>query len=166
VGKHIVVKGSPAFQSKVLADLGKIAQTPSADHPPVGPPRPPAGATTLANIDNGRHDVTITSTSGGNGTAPKPMADAQDPTKGTHSTISYNSTFEPNTAANPAVKRPADVGLHHELVHADNASQGKVDLSPATNPNNPHKEEDNTIARDNQYRDDRGIPRRADHTVF
>ncbi len=62
--------------------------------------------------------------------------------------------------------RPADVGLHHELAHADHAQQGTMDRTAATNPNNPHMEEENTIARDNDYRQDRELPTRADHTVL
>lgn len=57
------------------------------------------------------------------------------------------------------------MSLHHELTHADHNSQGTRDPSKkTTNPNNPHMEEENTIARDNEYRDERGIPRRADHS--
>jgi hypothetical protein len=93
------------------------------------------------------------------------MADAQNPAVGSPSTIDYNSTPQP-TAANPSVNRPGDVALHHELTHADSVSGGNVNLGPAANPNNPHAEEDQAIERDNQYRDDRGIPRRADHTVL
>lgn len=161
VGNNIRIEGSPEFQAKVLQDLVTIANTPSSD-----PSRAPAGLTTLQNIDGGRHTVTITETPGGNSTNFN-GTDAQDPATGSDSTVNYNPDSEPPTAADPSVNRPADVGLHHELAHADHASQGTMDLNtPAPNPNNPHVEEENTINWDNEYRDDRGIPTRADHTVL
>jgi len=165
VGNHIVIQGTPQFQAQVLSDLAIMANTPSSD-----PSRDPAGLTTLSNINNGRHDVTITQTGGGNATTPQPtpgagMANAQNPAVGSPSTIAYNPAPVPTTA-NPAISRPGDVGLHHELTHADSVQGGNVNLGPAANPNNPHAEEDQAINRDNQYRDDRGIPRRADHTTF
>jgi uncharacterized Zn-binding protein involved in type VI secretion len=160
VGNHIVIQGTPQFQAQVLSDLAIIANTPSSD-----PSRGPAGLDTLSNINNGRHDVTITETAGGNATNPANMANAQNPAVGSPSTIEYNNTPQP-TAANPSINRPGDVALHHELTHADSVSAGNVNLGPAANPNNPHAEEDQAINRDNQYRDDRGIPRRADHTTL
>lgn len=161
VGNHLIVKGTPEFQATVLADLATIAQTPaSADG------RRPAGLQTLSNLDAGRHDVTIVETSRGNACAYGNATDAQNPAVGSGSEVRYNPNREPPTHADPTVNRPADVGLHHELSHSDHMSQGTVDLSPATNPNNPHVEEQNTINQDNLYRDDRGIPRRADHTTL
>ena len=160
VGNHLSISGTPQFQAQVLSDLAMIANTPSSD-----PSRQPAGLDTLSSINNGANDVSISKTNGGNATNPSNMANAQNPGVGTPSSISYNSAPRP-TAANPAVNRPGDVALHHELTHADSASQGNVNLGPSTNPNNPHAEEDQAIGRDNQYRDDRGIPRRADHTVL
>jgi hypothetical protein len=87
--------------------------------------------------------------------------------RGTGSTIDYNPDRAPPTAADPSVRRPPDVGLHHELAHADRNAQGVVDASPdPANPNNPTINETRVIDADNQYRDERGIPRRADHTVL
>jgi hypothetical protein len=86
---------------------------------------------------------------------------------GTGSTITYNPDSEPPTAANPNVNRPADVALNHEMSHAVHGAEGTDDNSPdAANPNNPSVEETQTINEDNQYRDERGIPRRKDHTVL
>jgi hypothetical protein len=160
VGNHLVIQGTPQFQAQVLSDLAIMANTPSSD-----PSRPPAGLTTLSNINNGRHDVTIRQTAGGNATNPTSMANAQNPAVGSPSTIDYNPAPVPTTA-DPSISRPGDVGLHHELTHADSVQGGNVNLGPAANPNNPHAEEDQAIARDNEYRDDRGIPRRADHTTL
>ena len=162
-GKNIYINGDRDFQETVLEDLNTIATTSSSD-----PLRAPGGRTTLENIDNGGHMVIISEVTGnsGNSCNPGSMTNAQDSAVGSGSTVNYNTSREPPTAADPTVNRPADVGLHHELAHADHVSSGTVDLSPASNPNNPHVEEENTIARDNLYRDDRGIPNRADHTVL
>lgn len=162
-GNKLVVMGTRDFQAKVVTDLARMAQVLSTD-----PSRAGAGLTTLQNLDAGRHEVKIIEVGGvtGNSCDIQNLGSAQDPAIGSASTVKYNSTREPPTAADPSVNRPADVGLHHELVHADHASSGTVDTNPATNPNNPHVEEEDTIARDNLYRDDRSIPRRADHTVL
>jgi uncharacterized Zn-binding protein involved in type VI secretion len=160
VGNHLAINGTPQFQAQVLNDLATMASTPSAD-----PSRPAAGLNTLSSINNGAHDVSIAQTRGGNATNPSNMTDAQNPGVGTPSSIGYNSAPRP-TAANPSINRPGDVALHHELTHADSASRGNINLGPSSIPNNPHAEEDQAINRDNQYRDDRGIPRRADHTVL
>jgi hypothetical protein len=53
------------------------------------------------------------------------------------------------------------------MTHADHAAHGEYDIvTPAANPNNGNKEESNTIDRDNEYRKERGIPTRRDHTVL
>jgi uncharacterized Zn-binding protein involved in type VI secretion len=159
-GNHIRIVGSPEFQAKTLADLVTIAATPSSD-----PTRDPAGLTTLNSINSGTHDVTIQETAGGN-SCDAWLPGASDG-NGSDAVVHFNPDREPPTAADPSVNRPADVGLHHELSHADHATHGQQDLTtPATNPNNPHMEEENTINRDNEYRNDRGIPTRADHTVL
>ncbi|WP_243725289.1 M91 family zinc metallopeptidase [Candidatus Thiosymbion oneisti] len=160
VGNNIRIEGTPDFQGRTLGDIGQIATTPSSD-----PTRDPQGLTTLENIDNGRHSVTILETSGANGRISYDRAAAQDPTRGSSSTIEYNPTFEPSTAADPTIRVPADVVLQHELAHADHYSSGQADFSPAKNPNNPHRDEEITIEEENRYRDDRGIPNRADHST-
>lgn len=170
VGNSLVIRPSatdPDFQNKVLNDL-----TTMSNHP--------TGMNTLNSINNGGNDVNINHTNvpGGNATGPHNANDAAaagapalgggtGTGNGTGSDISYNPDFEPPTAADPSVNRPADVGLHHELGHADRNTQGISDLSPDTvNPNNGTVNETAVVDRDNEYRDERGIPRRADHTVF
>lgn len=160
VGNHMVIRGDPAYQAAVLADLSTIAAARNPDG------SLSEGAATLARVDAGRHDVTIRAwdpARPGNACRDFDMAAAQDPTRGSASTVYYNPNDYQPTAANPAVSRPPDAGLHHELGHAGSVSSGAVDTSPATNPNNPHVEEETNIARDNRYRDARGVPRRADH---
>ncbi len=161
VGNRMRVTGTPEFVATVVADLATIAQTPAADGVMSA-----AGLFTLSNIDGGRHLVTIEETNRGNACARHNNAGAHNPRVGSSATVRYNMTREPVTHADPNVRRPADVALHHELSHADHNSRGVRDASPATNPNNPHMEEENTIRWDNRYRDQRGIPRRADHRTL
>jgi hypothetical protein len=53
------------------------------------------------------------------------------------------------------------------MTHADHMAHGVEDASPdPANPNNPNLEETKVIEQDNLYRDERGIPRRRDHTVL
>jgi hypothetical protein len=173
VGNGIVIKKDPAdptFQDKVLRDMTTMSNTPT-------------GMNTLNNLNNSGQTTTIqhTTVAGGNQSTPDSGPDSTvkgqpvipgNPAAGTGtgkgcgSTIDYNPDFEPPTAADPTKKRPADVGLQHEMTHSDHFAHGAADSSPATNPNNGDMEEENTINRDNDYRKDRGVPTRADHTVF
>lgn len=157
VGNHLVIEGSPEFQGRVLGDLGDTAMTPSSD-----PSRPAAGRQTLDSINGGQHDVTIVEGTG-NGCGGRDPGRVT-PGVGSPSRVTYNSHSEPPTTADPNVNRPADVGLHHELAHADHNQQGTNQRNvPHTRPNMTNMEEQNTIEHDNRYRDDRGIPQRPDH---
>jgi hypothetical protein len=74
--------------------------------------------------------------------------------------------FDPNKGSWKAVKSSHDVGLHHELAHADDGAYGRDDDTP--DPAHPGQAiaESNVIDRDNEYRDERGIPRRRDHSTL
>jgi hypothetical protein len=163
VGNHIVIKKDPAdpsFQDKALRDL-----TTMSNHP--------TGMDTLNNLNNGGNKTTIQHGTGGNVTTfdnnndaaakGKPDLNGNPGSgKGTGSTITYNPD-NPVTNA----KRPPDVGLHHEMVHAVHGTQGTDDNSPdPANPNNPSVEETETINKDNDYRKERGVPTRKDHTTL
>ncbi len=166
VGNGIVIRPNPAnpdFQDQVLADLTEMANHPT-------------GMNTLNSINNSGHTVGISETTGGNVTN---FANNQDAAasgqpalgggtgtgNGTDSEIGYNRTPLP-TSANPSIDRPADVGLHHEMAHADDGAHARDDDTP--DPAHPGQAiaESNVIDRDNEYRDDRGIPRRRDHTTL
>jgi hypothetical protein len=160
-----VVKGSDAFVGKTLNALSEINNTKT-------------GKETLNAIDNSKHTTTIVETNGGNATnfdnvndaaaVGKPdMSGNPGSGKGTGSTVSFNPDREPPTAKDPSVNRPADVGLHHELVHAGHGANATDDNSPdPANPKNPTVEETETIKKDNEYRKERGIPTRDDHTTL
>ncbi|HLL99642.1 MAG TPA: M91 family zinc metallopeptidase, partial [Pyrinomonadaceae bacterium] len=163
VGNHIVIKkdpNDPAFQDKVLRDM-----TTMSNHP--------TGMNTLNGLNNSGHDTTIKRTTGGNATVydnandaaakGKPDMNGNPGTgKGTGSTIKYNPDDPVRNA-----QRPPDVGLHHEMVHAVHGAEGTDDnSSDPANPNNPTVEETETINKDNDYRAERGVKKRKDHTTL
>lgn len=164
---NIRVGGDAVFQSKVIRDLYTISTTRS-------------GAALLTRLGASGQPIRIKPTLWRNvnatvaddtnnaAAAGKPAIGGGVGTGiGSGSTIYFDPDFTPATAANPAINRPSDVGLNHELCHADNNAQGVVDASPDTaHPNNGTIEETRVINADNNYRDARGIPRRADHTVM
>lgn len=169
VGNSIVINPSPTdpdFQNKVLGDLTEMSNHPS-------------GMQTLNEVNNSGHTATIqhTATPGGNATTFDSNQDATPAGQpalgggtgtgnGTNSTIDYNPDFEPPTAADPSINRPADVGLNHELSHFLDGANATDDNTP--DPAHPGQAmaETNAIERDNAYRDDRGIPRRTDHSTL
>jgi len=171
---NITIKNDPndpTFQDKVVRDLQHMENTPS-------------GRQRLEDLNNLGQPITIQHTTDGNsttfnnpadGAAPgKPATDGSTGTgKGTGSVIDYNPDREPPTAADPTINRPADVGLNHELTHAEHGARGTDDNSPDPgNPNNPTIEETETIEEDNKYRservlaDGRTVPPRKDHTTL
>ncbi|MEZ5306144.1 MAG: type VI secretion system tip protein TssI/VgrG [Pyrinomonadaceae bacterium] len=170
VGNGLVIRQSandPDFQNKVLADLTEMSNHPQ-------------GMDTLNSINNSGQTVAIQDqNTGGNSYEPSnvqgALPDGQTGNfgggigtvtgdgSGSGGTVNYN----PDNARNNAI-RPRDVGLHHELSHADHAANGNYDIlnpDPAT-PNNPHMEETNTINADNNYRRQRGVHTRRDHTTL
>lgn len=162
VGNGIVIAPSPTdpdFQKKALEDLTTMSNY-------------PAGMDTLNSLNNSGHTTTIThKPAGGNNYTPSdvagalPKGDTFGSTTGTGTGSDGTVGWNPDNAATNA-QRPRDVGLHHELSHADHASNGDYDITHTdpSQPNNPHKEESNTIDRDNEYRKERGVHTRKDHT--
>jgi hypothetical protein len=166
VGNSLIIRPSatnPNFQNEVLADLTEMSNHPTSMN-------------TLNSLNNSGHTAAIQETTGGNATnfdnnrdaaaAGRPALGGGTGTgNGTNSTIDYNRTPRP-TSADPSIMRPADVGLHHELAHADDGAHGRDDDTP--DPAHPGQAiaESNVIDRDNEYRDERGIPRRRDHSTL
>lgn len=164
VGNSIVIKrdqNDPNFQNKVIEDLTIMSNYPT-------------GMNTLNTLNNSGQTVTIRRISnGGNSYEPTNVEDAlpagtslngiNGTGRGSGGTVRYNPD-------NPVTNRirPRDVGLHHELVHAVHAARGEFDITtPDSNqPNNPHMEETNTIRVDNDYRRERGVHLRKDHTTL
>jgi uncharacterized Zn-binding protein involved in type VI secretion len=183
----ITIEGTPEFQAKAVRDLNQIASTSSGqkllqsmkasgqkcrihiDTQPNGKPGnwawtdpPPAGANpagylkpdgtagAAANTQIG-YDPNRTSLSGPPGSPYNSAAWAQSP------------------------NRPADVGLYHEMVHADDMMKGRLDDTQGTNlgpmAGTPIENSelraaglppyDHSDYSENTYREDRGVPKRT-----
>jgi uncharacterized protein involved in type VI secretion and phage assembly len=151
VGKGIKVAGDAAYQDTVVQQLALMNDTKTGNalitdydstgktmtiRPLVPAPNPPNAFASPANVTNA-----------GNGT-------------GTDSTVDYNPSQWPNPVNAP--NAPGDVILFHEMTHAQHNAHGTRDMTPRAD-NFDNNEEFNTIGPENAYRDERGVPRRADH---
>jgi uncharacterized protein involved in type VI secretion and phage assembly len=172
-----VAGGNAAYKDAVVNDLATMDQT-------------PAGHALVQNLDSSGHTTTIqprpagsTPAATGTGYANEPASRAPGtpgttdaagnplPGAGTgsNSTINYNPSDWPlaGTRTNP----PSDVGLFHEMTHADHAAHGTRDRTPRADGWG-NQEEFNTIQDENAYRNQRGpwpgMPadnQRHDHTL-
>lgn len=183
--KFITIEGTPEYQAKVVRDLNKIAGTPS-------------GQKLLASMEASGKNCRIHKTDPGSGNAawtdpppadpaPYPGYKKSDGTNGpkADTEIWYDPDKTslkgpPGSPYNDADwakegNRPADVGLFHEMVHADDMMHGKLDNSPGQNHGPkagtevenselraaglpPYQNEDYS---ENTYRDDLKLPKRT-----
>jgi hypothetical protein len=116
------IEGDDDFRKKTTECLAKIGKTPS-------------GAKMLKAIGDSGQTVTIKKTSGGNGAGPtdkskaQPMADGS-PGAGSGSTVYFNPDKpQIGDGSEDWMKRPACVGLAHELVHAYHNANGTNDFT-------------------------------------
>ncbi len=115
-GNNIKIKGPRDFRDQARSALDQIGQTPT-------------GKEILKGYADRKHTVIIQSTSDANGYCrPNNFADAQSPTKGTGSTISWNPNLK---MVGPGDTPGATVILGHEMVHAYHNATG-------TNANGPY----------------------------
>jgi len=159
VGNNITIKGSQAFRDRVVADLAKLSATPTGDK-------------LLDSIDAGNKKVTIQETSGGNECgydSPNDRFVKPDGTNGSGSgsTVSYNpNTTQIDDGSEPWMTRPPEVGLGHELVHADDASKGQQVPGESGGIRNREKQAvglppyQNKDPSENKLRADLGLPPR------
>jgi hypothetical protein len=138
IGKGLIIKGDPAFQSKVLADLGKIAGTPT-------------GAKLLSSIENSGKTVTIVKTSGGNTENADNFnnglrkADGT-PGPGSNSTVKFNpDKTQIGDGSEPWMNRPTSVGLGHELIHAAHDANGTTEYDHSNPSKSPQNYETQTV---------------------
>ncbi len=175
----INVKGDAAFIQKVQDALANLLPTPS-------------GLKWLEGMAASGHSVTIVpSIDGLNRCKPDNAADAQNPDKGTDSTIQWNPEKDMYKGFND---RPgSDVLLSHELVHSLHNANGKDlggpydtydgqedgptarnDERSTTGLGGPVRNKDGTFApnqpdysgeqpSENSFRDDLGVPRRQSY---
>lgn len=154
VNKAIKVNAKdPAYASAVIADLTTMDNTKT-------------GKALLDSLDSSGKSVTIRPLV----PAPTPSNAFATPTNGTNaangtgsdSTVDYNPGDWPDPTTR--TKPPGDVILFHELTHADHNAKGTNAQSTTRTDNFHNDEEFNTIGPENKYRDERGHPRRNDHT--
>lgn len=177
---NIVVQGNEAYQQAVLSDLATMSQTPSGQNllnqlnstgqtttiRPLTPPANPANA--FAQPGTGLvSDYQNATPAGqpvfdGNGNPLNDAAGNQLIGTGTGgpADIQYNPGDWPSPTS--ASQAPGDVILFHEMQHANNQERGQYDGSPRTDGFDTN-EEFNAIGPENQYRDERGVPRRTNH---
>ena len=153
VTKAVKVDASdPAYAEAVIADLSTIAAT-------------QAGKKLLDDLDASGKSVQVNRKdpppSPPNAFArPLDRTAASDGT-GSDSTVDYNPDQWPDPSTR--TQAPGDVILFHELQHAEHNARGTRDTT-ARSDNFTNNEEFNTIEAENKYRDERGVPRRNDHT--
>jgi uncharacterized protein involved in type VI secretion and phage assembly len=151
VTKGIKVNASdPNYASAVIADLSVINNTKK-------------GKALLDSLDGSGRSVSIAPEPPSNppnaSATPTDGAGATNGT-GSNSDVGYNPGDWPDPTSR--TKAPGDVILFHELTHAQHNAQGTQDNTPRTD-NFTDNEEFNTIGPENEYRDERGVPRRRDH---
>ena len=159
VGANITIEGDKAFRDRVVADLKKLDATPT-------------GHKLIDSLNSGSKTVTIKKTTGGNAAGYDSPADRfvkadGTPGAGSNTTIKYNpDTTQIDDGSEPWMTRPPEVGLGHEMVHADDASKGQqVDGETAGTRNRelqavglpPYENKDPS---ENGIRRDMGLPPR------
>lgn len=178
--QSVVVRGNPAYQQAVLTDIAQISQTTQ-------------GQTLLNNLQASGQTTTIQQMNPapnppnafalpGTGTpadfqaatpagqpvfngAGNPVNDAAgNQLLGTGTGVPSNVSYNPDQWPSPqaASGAPGDVILFHELQHSNNQQRGQSDMTPRTDGFDTN-EEFNAIGPENQYRDERGVPRRTNH---
>ena len=153
IGRGIKVAGDKAYQETVVQQIALMNQT----------------TTGRAMIDDYNNNTTSSMTIRPLSPAPNPPNAFATPTNGTNaangtgsdSTVDYNPNQWPNPVNAP--NAPGDAILFHEMTHAQHNAHGTNDQATTRTDNFDNNEEFNTIGPENQYRDERGIPRRADH---
>jgi type VI secretion system secreted protein VgrG len=132
VGNGLIIKGDPAYQAKVLADLQTIAGTPT-------------GTKLLSDIDKSGKTVTIQKTTGGNSENADNFNDGLrkadgTPGPGSNSTVDFNpDKTQIGDGSEPWMTRPTAVGLGHELIHAAHDANGTTEYdssNPGKSPQN------------------------------
>jgi len=98
-----------------------------------------AGTTLVNNLISDTKSTTITIGTSGNKANATNWADAQNGT-GSDATVSFDPKSNPDiptedskTGNVSGEKRPNQIGLGHELIHADHINNGDVDLTTDTN---------------------------------
>ncbi|QFT30903.1 PAAR motif protein [Labrenzia sp. THAF82] len=128
VGPSIEIEGTEQFREQTVQALAKIAQTPS-------------GAKLLTDLHNSGKTITIKETTGGNKvtgfTNDGKLDSSGNPGSGCDTTVHYNPNRTSYGTAQPWQTRPPEIGLAHELIHAQHAADGELDFSKVDNDSKP-----------------------------
>ncbi len=177
---NIVVQGNQAYQQAVLSDLATMGTTPAGQNllnqlqstgqtttirslvPPANPVNAFAqpGTGLVTDYQNATAAGQPVFDGGGN-----PLNDASgNQLLGTGNPGGSDVQYNPGDWPSPtsASKAPGDVILFHELNHSVHQENGTYDGTPRTDGFDTN-EEFNAIGPENQYRDERGVPRRTNH---
>lgn len=177
---NIVVQGSEAYQQAVLSDLATMGTTPAGQNMlnqlqstgqtttirPLVPAANPAnafaqpGTGTFADYQNATPAGQPVFDGGGNPLNDSSGNQLLGTGTGGPSDVQYNPGDWPSPTS--ASQAPGDVILFHELNHSIHQENGTYDGTPRTDGFDTN-EEFNSIGPENQYRDERGVPRRTDH---
>ena len=184
-GDKLRVQGDDAYVGGVLSDLSTMYNTPSGRqtmdninaspntttiHAYTPDPNDPYNAFAAPGASNSTDQDFANATPAGqpvfygDGT---PVTDANGVQmvgtgQGGDTNISYNPTDWPAPSSVAPSGAPGDVVLFHEMQHSQNMSGGTYDGSPRTDGFDT-EEEFNAIGPENQYRDERDVPRRTNH---
>jgi uncharacterized Zn-binding protein involved in type VI secretion len=119
---NIKLDGTPAQRQKIIDALKQIESTPT-------------GKAMIKSLNDSGKDITIKTTTGGNGARPLDSANAKrkadgTPGTGSGSVVSFNPDKQSvGDGSEPWMNRPPAVGLAHELVHADHSAHGTNDFT-------------------------------------
>lgn len=166
IGDNIVIKGDDAFRAQALEDLQKLERTPT-------------GESILQRIQDGDNTVTIvphdhngrtrTGNACGYDNPDDRFVQADGtPGAGTDSTVYYNPDRQQiGDGSEDWHTRPPEVGLGHELIHAEQASYGEQVDGVTDGTNNRERQAvglppyENNEHTENNLRRDLGEPERT-----
>ncbi|HFG0578759.1 TPA: RHS repeat-associated core domain-containing protein, partial [Flavobacterium psychrophilum] len=180
----IILTGSTAFKAKAFNDLQKISNDKlvmlsngqvKIDSGCANPTKTlNTGTSLVSKLITSSNVVTISETSGGNSTSPidgtKADATATGNGPGTGSSIDYNPSATGSSIVNAdgTTGRPAEIGLAHELGHAERNNDGNRNMSIDATKTDPDtgtkgvltKNEILIRQKDSEIRKEQGVPER------
>lgn len=154
-GREIILSGTIAERNTILSSLKKLTNDKLVVNRRSGVvsivriggenrgKRLSTGTSLVSKLITSSNVVTISETSGGNSTSPidgvRADATATGNGPGTGSTIEYNPNATGSSIVNidGTTGRPAEIGLAHELSHAERNNDGNRDMSIDTAKTDP-----------------------------
>ncbi len=182
-GKEILIHGSASFQRTALVALQKLTNDKLVLRQGVilisklggqnSEKSLTYGTNLIRDLNRKSQDaktVTILRSDFGNAAPSKSAEDARTPGKGSDSEVQWNpNSTQGGTDVNGNTERPSEIGLAHELLHAQDAAHGTVDpeISDEVDPDNQLVEvllprsEVKVRRAENAIRKEQGLPERA-----